>query len=213
LAENKAKKAALTSNLNGAYVLQKKTQNSFKSQASESMEETEVKILNVDGPNVEEKLVHLGARKVFDGEVETLFFDFKNHSIVKAGDVIRLRREGDRTVLTLKKFLSNEDVKAVEECEVVVSDMQKMKRILEFLGLSMISNMHKHRVSYRLGQVHFDLDKYELEHAYIPEFLEIEAEGKGTIYEYAKLLGFTVKDCLPWTTENLLSYYSRKTAK
>src|SRR5208337_4315563 len=88
----------------------------------ESMQEIEVKILNVDGRQIKEKLIHLGAKKVFDGEIETFFFDFKNQAMVKARNVIRLRREGDTTVLTFKKFLSNEDVKAVEEFEVVVSD-------------------------------------------------------------------------------------------
>lgn len=176
----------------------------------ESMEEIEVKILNVDGRQVERKLIHLGAKKVFDGEIETFFFDFKNHSMIKARNLIRLRREGDRTVLAFKKFLSDEAVKAVEEYEVVVSDMEKMKRILEFLGLSITESMQKHRVSYRLGQVHFDLDRYEREHSYIPEFLEIEAEDAGTIHKYAELLGFTIEDCLPWSTEDLVNYYSRK---
>ena len=177
------------------------------------MEEIEVKILNVDGRQVERKLILLGAEKVFDGEVETFFFDFKNHAMIKAKNLVRLRRESDRTLLTFKKFLSNEEVKAVEEYEVVVSDMEKMKRILEFLGLSMTQSMQKHRASYRLDQVHFDLDRYEREYAHIPEFLEIEANDASTIHKYAKLLGFTVEDCLPWSTEDLVNYYSRKTSK
>jgi len=158
-------------------------------------------------------LIRLGAKKVFDDEVETFFFDFKNHAIVKARNVIRLRMEGSRTVLTLKKFLSNADVKEVEEYEVVVSDMEKMRKILEFLGLSMTGSMQKHRVSYKLGNVHFDLDRYEREHACIPEFLEIEAEDEGKIHDYAQQLGFTIEDCLPWSTEDLVSYYSRKMSK
>jgi predicted adenylyl cyclase CyaB len=177
------------------------------------MEEIEVKILNVDGRQVERKLILLGAEKVFDGEVETFFFDFKNHAMIKAKNLVRLRRESDRTLLTFKKFLSNEDVKAVEEYEVVVSDMEKMKRILEFLGLSMTQSTQKHRASYRLDQVHFDLDRYEREYAHIPEFLEIEANDASTIHKYAKLLDFTVEDCLPWSTEDLVNYYSRKTSK
>jgi adenylate cyclase class 2 len=177
------------------------------------MEEREAKILNVDGRQVEEKLIRLGAKKVFDGEIESLFFDFKNHAITKARNVVRLRREDDKTILTFKKFLSNKAVKDVEEVEVVVSDMAKTKKILEFLGLSTTSSMQKHRVSYSLGQVHFDIDKYKREHACIPEFLEIEAEDADTIHKYAKLLGFTIEDCLPWSTEELANHYSRKTSK
>jgi adenylate cyclase class 2 len=177
------------------------------------MEEIEVKILNVDGRQVEEKLIRLGAKKVFDGDIESLFFDFRNHAIIKARNLVRLRREGNKTILTFKKFLSNKAVKDVEEVEVVVSDMAKMKRILEFLGLSETSRMQKHRVSFSLGQVHFDIDKYKGQYAYIPEFLEIEAEDADTIHKYAKLLGFTIEDCLPWSTEELANYYSRKASK
>jgi len=179
----------------------------------DSMEEIEVKILNIDGPKVEEKLVSLGAKKVFDGEIESLFFDFKNRAIAKSKNVIRLRREGAKSVLTFKKFLSNEAVKDVEEVEVAVSDLTKMKRILEFLGLSTTSSTRKHRVSYSLGKVNFDIDKYKQQYAHIPEFLEIEAEDAGTIHKYANLLGFTREDCVPWSTEQLVSYYSKKTSK
>jgi len=174
------------------------------------MEEIEVKILNVDRHQVEKKLIRLGAKKMFDGEIESLFFDFRNHAIIKAGNLVRLRREGDVTILTFKKFLSNKAVKDVEEVEVVVSDMARMKSILEFLGLSKTSSMQKHRVSYNLGQVHFDIDKYKGQYAYIPEFLEIEAEDADTIHKCAKLLGFTTEDCLPWSTEELVNYYSGK---
>ncbi|MGD0160073.1 MAG: class IV adenylate cyclase [Candidatus Bathyarchaeia archaeon] len=177
------------------------------------MEEIEVKILNVDGRQVEEKLIRLGAKKVFDGEIESLFFDFEDSAMSKAKNVVRLRREDNKTILTFKKFLSNKAVKDVEEIGVVVSDMAKAKKILEFLGLSTTSSTKKDRLSYSLGQVHFDIDKYKGEHAYIPEFLEIEAEDADTIHKYAKLLGFSIKDCLPWSTEELVSYYSRKTSK
>ena len=177
------------------------------------MEEIEVKILKVDRRQIEEKLVRLGANKVFDGQIESVFFDFKNHAIAKVRNLLRLRREDDKTILTFKKFLGNRAVKEVEEVEVIVSDIAKMKRILEFLGLSETSSMEKHRVSYCIDQVRFDIDKYKRQYAYIPEFLEIEAEGAETIHKYAKLLGFTVGDCLPWSTEELVKYYSGKTSK
>ena len=177
------------------------------------MQEIEVKILNIDRRRIEERLLSLGAEKVFDGHVENLFFDFKNRALAEAKNLIRLRKEDDKTVLTFKKFLGNEAAKTVEEYEVVVSDMENMKKILESLGLSVTENMHKHRVSYRLNHAHFDIDKYEREYGYIPEFLEIEAENTDTIRKCAKLLGFTIEDCLPWSTEDLVNYYKKKTSK
>lgn len=41
------------------------------------MEEIEVKILEVNRTKIERTLAGLGAKKVFDGNLETLFFDFK----------------------------------------------------------------------------------------------------------------------------------------
>jgi len=177
------------------------------------MQEIEVKILNVDKRRIEETLISLGAEKVFDGHIETIFFDYKNRALAKAKNVMRLRKEDDRAVLTFKKFLGDEAAKVVEEYEVVVSDMDNLKKILESLGLSVTDNMQKHRVSYRLGRSHFDLDKYEREYGHIPEFLEIEAENIDVIHKYAKLLGFTLEDCLPWSTEDLVNSYSKKTSR
>lgn len=177
------------------------------------MQEIEIKILNVDRRRIERTLISLGAEKVFDGHIETLFFDFKNRALAEAKNLIRLRKENDKTVLTFKKFLGNKAAKTMEEYEVVVSDMKNMKKILESLGVSMTESMQKHRVSYRLSRAHFDIDKYEREYGYIPEFLEIEAESIDTIHKYAKLLGFTIEDCLPWSTEDLVNYYTKKTSK
>ena len=177
------------------------------------MQEIEVKILNVDRQRIEERLLSLGAEKVFDGHIENLFFDFKNRALAEAKNLVRLRKEDDKAVLTFKKFLGNKAAKTAEEYEVAVSDMENMKKILESLGLSMTEEMQKHRVSYRLSRTQFDIDKYEREYGYIPEFLEIEAESIDTIHKYAKLLGFTIDDCLPWSTKDLVKYYTMKTSK
>ena len=177
------------------------------------MEEIEVKILNVDRRRIARTLTSLGAEKVFDGHIVTLFFDFKNRALAEAKNLIRLRKEDGKTVLTFKKFLGNEAAKTMEEYEIVVSDMENMKKILESLGLSVTESMRKHRVSYRLGRAQFDIDKYEREYGYIPEFLEIEAESVDMIHKYTKLLGFTIEDCLPWSTEDLVNYYTKKTSK
>ena len=55
------------------------------------MKEIEVKILGIDRRKVEQTLTGLGAEKVFDGEIQTFFFDFKDGRIIKAKDVLRLR--------------------------------------------------------------------------------------------------------------------------
>ena len=85
-----------------------------------------------------------------------------------------------------------------------------MEKILELLGLSVTGNIQKHRTSYRLDDLRFDIDKLENEYAYVPQYLEIEAKNIGLIQKYAKLLGYSTKDCLPWTTDEVINYYSKK---
>jgi len=131
------------------------------------MKELEVKILGVNRKKIEETLTGLGAKKVFDGDIQTLFFDFKDGAIIKAKDVLRLRKEQDKTELTYKKIHIAQTAKVAEEYSVEVSNLETTKQILENLGLSVIESMQKHRVSYTLDQARFDIDRYAGNYGYI----------------------------------------------
>jgi len=174
------------------------------------MKEIEVKILEVNRKKIVETLTGLGAKRVFDGEIQTMFFDFKDASIVKAKDVLRLRKEQDKIELTYKKVHITETAKLAEEYSVEVSNLETMKKILESIGLSITESMKKHRVSYTIDHTRFDIDCYVGDYEYIPEFMEIEAENTDLIHKYAALLGFKAEECLPWSTEELIRYYSFK---
>ncbi|MBD3314131.1 class IV adenylate cyclase [Candidatus Woesearchaeota archaeon] len=163
------------------------------------MKEIEVKILDIDKKEVEEKLVSLGAEKVFEGDVNALFFDFDDGSVRAAGKTIRLRKMGDKSFLTAKSPVSQENVKIKEEYETEVSDFEEIRRILESAGMSVWLAMRKHRTTYRLDNVSFEIDKHNDQYSHIPEFLEIEAKDAKTIYKYAEMLGFNRDDCKPWT--------------
>ena len=114
------------------------------------MKEIEVKILEVNRPKIEKTLEGLGAKKVLDDELLTLFFDFEDHRIVNAKNVLRLRDEQGRAELTYKKVHVSQTAKTAEEYSVEVSNLETMEKILENLGLSVIDSMQKHRVSYHL---------------------------------------------------------------
>ena len=67
------------------------------------MKEIEAKILEVNSQNIEEKLTSLGAKKIFDENIQTFFFDFKDGTIINAKNVLRLRKEQNKTEITFKK--------------------------------------------------------------------------------------------------------------
>ena len=110
----------------------------------------------------------------------------------------------------LGKLKENEKVKIRKEYEVEVSDFNSTKKVLEGLGLKEWLRMKKKRISYALGKVKFDFDKYEGEYGFIPEFMEIEAKDIDTIYKYAEKLGFKKEECKPWTAKDLKDYYSKE---
>jgi predicted adenylyl cyclase CyaB len=177
------------------------------------MEEIEVKILEVNRPKIEKTLHDLGATKIFDDDIETLFFDFKEGTIIKQKNVLRLRKMQDKIELTYKKVHLTQTAKTAEEYSVEVSSLEITKEILENLGLSVIDGTKKHRVSYTLYDARFDFDQYLGDYGFIPEFLEIESPNTDLIYKYAELLGFKAKDCLPWSTTELIKHYSTRKLK
>lgn len=177
------------------------------------MKELEVKILEINKNKIVETLKGLGAKNVFDGEIQTLFFDFKDGRIIKARDVLRLRIEQGTTELTYKKVHVTQTVKSAEEYSVQVSELETMKKILENIGLIVTEILQKHRTSFVLDHARFDIDRYSGGYAFIPEFLEIEAESTELIHKYAKTLGFEDEDCLPWSTDELINHYKPKEGK
>jgi adenylate cyclase class 2 len=174
------------------------------------MKEVEVKIIEVDRQEVEAKLRALGATKTLDEDEETFFFDFPDNSISKAKNLLRLRRIGDKTVLTFKKFVEDPSTKVRVETEVSVSEFDTARSILQSLGLTPTLHMKKHRTSYSLASgIEVDIDKYTGRYSHIPTLLEIEGPNAATIREQAKLLGFEPQQCKSWTTFDLIDYYSR----
>jgi len=176
------------------------------------MEEIEVKILEIDRKKVEQKLISLGAQKVFDGEMQTYFFDKPDRSLREQRITLRVRTEGKKTMLTIKTLVENSVSSAAKrrnETEVEVSDFEKTRQLLEALGFLVDLEMKKRRISYQLSGVHFEIDRYLGEYDYIPEFLEIEAQDEKTIFKYVKLLGFTKEECKPWSWKELVEKYGR----
>ena len=175
---------------------------------SGTSKEIEIKILGIDRSSLVERLISLGAEKVFDDEIHALYYDFPDNSIRRKGCTLRLRREGEKSVFTLKKDLESTEAKIREEHEIEVSDFAGMKRLLETLGMNAWLDMKKHRTSYKLKGVRFEIDAYHDAYSYIPQFLEIEGHDIETIYAYAELLGFKKNDCKPWDILQVAAYYS-----
>jgi adenylate cyclase class 2 len=171
------------------------------------MNEIEVKILEVDVPGLEKKLIELGGKKVFDGQITSVAFDFPDRRFSDDEILIRLRKKGNESELTVKKLVETKQSKISIEDEVIVSDFETMEKILQTIGLQKKNKpLTKHRMSYLLDNVHFEFDTYPQ----FPTYLEIEAPSNEAIAEYAQKLGLSVSDLKPWGVREVFAYYRNK---
>lgn len=167
------------------------------------MKEVEVKILEINVNETISKILKLGAKQTFEGELLSIFFDDENENFKKLHKTLRLRKIGSKTQLTFKDNVEKIDVKSSDEYEVEISDFEIMHEILTRLGFNGNKQSKKHRISFSLPNVHFDIDTMPN----IPTFLEIEAESKEIVYKYLELLGFNSNQALTWTGKEVLDHY------
>lgn len=169
--------------------------------------EIEVKILEIDQSSVRQRLEKVGAKFSFRHEFWAIFWEDPSESIIKKGDLLRLRKEGDETRITYKRKISDDGPKVMQELETVVTDMAAMKDILEAIGMKSYQTTRKYRTQYDLPQGHVVIDEYQDYMAKIPPFLEVETDNEGKLYEIVALLGFRPEDCKSWNTHDLMKHY------
>ena len=173
------------------------------------MKEVETKILEINRKEIEEKLLGLGAKKVFDDVMEAYYFDDKEGSLKKRGIVLRVRKEADEVYLFVKSNISKELVKSADETAVKVESFDALKEILAVLGFFVKGVSKKKRVMYKSDGVSFCFDKYQGDASFIPEFMEVECKSEEEVMKYVNLLGFKEEDCKNWTLTELRKHYGQ----
>ena len=115
------------------------------------------------------RLPQIGAkRKGEDFEVNTLY---TGDSLDVGHCVLRLRRIGDRGILTYKvRFPSKSDIKHQREDETSVDDPEAMEAILDALGFTPALVYEKRRETWTLGETEIVIDE-------LPFGLFMEIEG------------------------------------
>jgi len=171
-----------------------------------SLREIEAKILEVDRKKLEAELRRIGAKKIGERKVESQFFDFPKDSLKRKGMVLRLRLDGKKTMLAVKKKRGKARLKELDEFEVEVSDFGEVRRMLLLLGLKETRAITKRRTSFKLGRAGIEIDKIPG----IPCFAEIEAPSEKQVVAVAKKLGFSEKQLLPWNMFDVLRHYGKK---
>lgn len=142
--------------------------------------EYEVRVLEIDKENLIKRLEKLGAKKIADFNYKRRIYNFNP---VVDHKWIRLRTDGKRTTLTIKK-LENLEIDGTKEMEIEVSDFEETNNILNELGYKSHTYQENKRTRYVLKDVELDIDSWP----YIPTYLEIEGKDEKSVKDMINLL-------------------------
>ena len=168
------------------------------------MREIEVKILEIDAPKIERKLLKLGAEKTFSGKIEATLLDHPELKLRENDKVLRVRTVGDKVELCFKGKKEGKQFKIREEIEVETSDVFDTLQILKSLGFVATFTNKKERVSYKLGNAKIEFDTIEG----IPTFLEIEGVTEYDVTECVEKLGYSMNDTTTISANELMERYN-----
>lgn len=151
--------------------------------------EIECRFLEIDKEKLVAKLISLGAKDL--GEImleETIIYDPEQHW-KKDNKFIRLRKSGDKIILTYKEHRAH-TIDGTYEIEFEISDMKKAEILLEHIGLKAYRYQQKKRHTLELNDVTFDIDTWPK----IPTYVELESKSEKKIKEAAGLVGLKWED-------------------
>lgn len=143
--------------------------------------EYELKVLEINVKEIEEKLISLGAIKLGDNLQRRYVYDLKP---VNPHKWIRLRTNGVKTTLTIKEVIDNNSVGGTLEREIEVSDFENANEILKELDYLPKSYQENRRISYKFNDIEVDIDFWPM----IPTYMEIEGKNEEDVMSFLEKL-------------------------
>lgn len=159
-------------------------------------QEIEVKFLLQDYVSLMQKIadLHLPCSQKRIHEFN-LRYDLPDGSLVAQKQVLRLRKDTQARLTFKGPGVMEEDVLLRKEVEVVVSDFETTKRLLEALGYQVVMMYEKYRANYKLDSLVMSVDETPM-----GLFVELEGESPAQVRQAALTLGFD------WDARINLSY-------
>lgn len=170
-------------------------------------QEIEVKFLISDLPALLIKIENLGAVTLRPRMLEVnLRYDTHDRKLSDRAQVLRLRQD-DQAILTFKS--PGEIVDGVisrTELEVVVSDFQSTRAILEALGFQVFMTYEKYRQNFQLNGLVASVDEMPY-----GNFIELEGSSPEHVRATAALLGLDWGQRINLSYTALLGLYNQNT--
>ena len=143
--------------------------------------EYEIRILEINKEKMINILEELGATKTGEYNQRRYVYDVKPKDDNKW---IRLRTNGEKTTLTLKKVTKN-TIDGTKEIEFEVGSMEAANEFLHQIGFDYRNYQENKRTQYILDGVEVDIDEWPM----IPTYMEIEAESEEKVYQILEKIG------------------------
>lgn len=199
-----------------------------------TIQELEIKILEIDRSELAKKFKKLGAMKTLDAITYIYCFDVSKqidfsyvpkhlHEVIHKAKVLtqdgkslrqqnfhlRARRQANHYEFTLKYHTSQTGnfKKEIEvNVELTAKDWRNIRRDLFLAGLHLVANQEKKRISYELEgeDMHFDIDTWPR----MPTYMEIEGPSEAKINEYIHRLGLENHATTNLSGEDLFKKYN-----
>ena len=176
------------------------------------MLEKEIKFLDINVEEVCKKLEAYGVVKTFEWVIHDVYYDFPEEWSKAKMEwnkrMFRVRKKWEDHIYTIKRKRKSigkaEKLTAKDEHETEITDSESFSRVLEKYGMTKTREKKKHRISYRLHGIEFDIDKYEG----IPAILEIEANRREEMDILIKKLELTKhEEMIGWSRSLFARYW------
>lgn len=182
------------------------------------MKELEVKIMNIDPDSVRKKLKSKGAQLVKKENQINKIFDFPDKRLLNGKGYARIRLVEDllngsqHCYMTVKKLISQDKFKIMEENETKIIDSSEGENIFRALGLIQYSSIARYRESYSYKGTLIEIDINDKEFFPVP-YIEIETKDEAELEEIVGMLGYEMKDATAKTIFELLEEFKTKDEK
>ena len=173
------------------------------------LKEIETKIIDIDVEKLRSKLLQLNFKKVKQEDQINDIYDFADRKLLADKGYARVRtikdhlNNEDHYYMTVKKMVSQEKYKIMDEYEVEVLDPEESKNIYLALGLELIHSIKKYRESYKYKDTLVEIDINDINYCPFP-YIEIESSKEEELIEVVGLLGYKMEDTTSKTMNEIL---------
>ena len=147
--------------------------------------EIEVKLLDIDVEEFEEKIKKIGGKFVKEEDQTNITINSTAHKIYKKKGYLRIRvtktADGKKKYFTFKENISDIKVRDNIEHTTEINSVEDLINILKCLGYDKFHKGYKNRRKYSLNSLVIDIDTWD-EDTYPKPYVEIEAPSMEEIY-------------------------------